>query len=312
MTKMIPWKVSGVGDASRHAARAAARQNGTSVGDWLDRLIYERAEAADRDDAGMDERDGPARGPARRGPAWAGPAWSEGIARRAADLDAGDEGEPLVPRFIRQSEDDDAPLRRRATPARHEARGVDEDAIHLLAEAAGEMERRAAQVKRPAGPAEDRLGRLEARLGDMASQMERVLVEIQSQRQGHPAPEPEPMSRTPEASAPDTRTPDARAPGALDEAWRLIEDFVRHGQARARESESLSELERKLRRAGEAVQEARYAERPARFTRPAPTPLRGDATSAALIQIYDVLEIIAGELIASGGRSGRFDRTGRR
>src|SRR5438046_311115 len=49
MKSGVPWQVSGVRRDARETAREAARRAGMSVGEWLDTVIRESAEADDGD-----------------------------------------------------------------------------------------------------------------------------------------------------------------------------------------------------------------------------------------------------------------------
>ena len=54
MKSGAPWKLKGRGPEGREIARAAARRSGTSVGEWLNRVI---AAADDEDEAQPPPRD---------------------------------------------------------------------------------------------------------------------------------------------------------------------------------------------------------------------------------------------------------------
>src|ERR1700749_1185673 len=70
----LPWNVAGIPPEAREAARAAARREGLSVGEWLTRRILRRfADAGDEDELTRDSfaasrpyRDEPAPPPSRR------------------------------------------------------------------------------------------------------------------------------------------------------------------------------------------------------------------------------------------------------
>lgn len=63
MKSGAPWKLKGRGPEGREIARAAARRSGTSVGEWLNRVI---AAADDEDEAQPPPRDVDHEPPRRR------------------------------------------------------------------------------------------------------------------------------------------------------------------------------------------------------------------------------------------------------
>ena len=158
MMKTVPWHLVGVGPRAREAAIEAARRDGKTLGEWLDRVITRHT--AQRDAMG-DEAEGA--GPSGRG------------AAAQADSTA-DGGEVLRPRFIRpRTEEETRVLHLRRTPG---SRGADprpsdpsvsneNAALLLLGEAAAEMERRAAQTSHRA--VDEQPAQLEARLANLSA-----------------------------------------------------------------------------------------------------------------------------------------------
>jgi len=288
MTKTVPWNLKGVGLASRETAREAARRDGTSLGEWLDRIISKhtsRLDQADHDINGPGSRHGGA-APHRSSPR--GIKFRRGAASPQANgFESGEDGEVLYPRFVRaradSALDEEArsfPLRRQGRPAPRFAgshpsgrssQGEDEAAL-LLAEASAERVRRAAQGS-GVDPAGDRLARLEARLEQLAALLEAVPREpVRNSRMRAASRVPKGQPDFASSLAGDARFRDSGGKrGAYDAAnranaqrtplenlRRIAEDFARNAP-RARESgldDRLAELDRKIGLANEAAAEA--------------------------------------------------------
>src|SRR5690349_22407593 len=67
MRAELPWNVAGIPPEAREAARAAARREGLSVGEWLTRRILQSFSGLDEDSAaGLDSWGLPASAASRR------------------------------------------------------------------------------------------------------------------------------------------------------------------------------------------------------------------------------------------------------
>ena len=297
MTKTVPWNLHGVGLASRVTAREAARRDGTSLGEWLDRVILEHTSRLGQHedvDGSLSRGNGSAeaRHASPRGIKFR----RNSVSRQAKGFESEENGEVLYPRFVRARAEQPAEegarrLRRPGPPTSrfgasrpsHPASQREDEAALLLAEAAAERGRGGAQ---DGDPTEARLAQVEARLDKLAALMDAA----------------------PRATG---RANNTRAP--LENLRRMADEFAR-GAPRAFEGGSadrLAELDRKIGLANEAAAEAYHAAgrivgagdrgngRDARHEIAAMQRHQAasdERTQAALNAIHEILETMAGQL----------------